>query len=45
MKIVELFSHSGRVSSLAWSGNNLASGSRDRKIHLRDMRLNSRSVV
>lgn len=45
MKVSELFCHSGRVSSLAWCGNKLASGSRDRKIHLRDMRQNPRNIV
>lgn len=45
IKMFEMFCHAGRVSSLAWNGNKLASGSRDRKIHLRDIRQNSRSVV
>lgn len=34
----ELAEHQHRVGSLAWNGNSLASGSRDRSIRLRDVR-------
>ena len=37
-KIQTLEGHQSRVSSLAWSSNLIATGSRDRKIFLRDPR-------
>lgn len=40
-----MFGHNARVSSLSWSGNLLASGSRDRTINIHDTRMNSREIV
>ena len=37
-RLTEYYGHSARVSSVAWSDNLLASGSRDRTIHMRDTR-------
>lgn len=45
VKLLELYGHTGRVSSLAWSNNLLASGSRDRNILLRDTRMDSRNII
>jgi cell division cycle 20-like protein 1 (cofactor of APC complex) len=44
-KVSELTGHSARVSSLSWSGNLLASGSRDRSINVHDLRIGMRDVV
>jgi len=38
MKIRELAGHRARVGSISWSGNLLASGSRDKRILIRDLR-------
>ncbi|KAI8611992.1 WD40-repeat-containing domain protein [Chytriomyces sp. MP71] len=37
-KIRDLTGHESRVGSIAWSGDTLTTGSRDRSIHLRDTR-------
>jgi cell division cycle 20-like protein 1 (cofactor of APC complex) len=44
-KLFEVAGHEERVSSLAWRTNMLATGSRDKTINLRDLRLNQRSIV
>lgn len=44
-KVVDLFGHNARVSSLSWAGNLLASGSRDRNINIHDTRISSREIV
>lgn len=44
-KAIQFYNHNARVSSLAWSGDQLASGSRDRNICLRDVRLNPKNIV
>eukprot|EP00557_Chaetoceros_sp_GSL56_P012404 CAMPEP_0176480692 /NCGR_PEP_ID=MMETSP0200_2-20121128/2411_1 /TAXON_ID=947934 /ORGANISM="Chaetoceros sp., Strain GSL56" /LENGTH=783 /DNA_ID=CAMNT_0017876825 /DNA_START=677 /DNA_END=3028 /DNA_ORIENTATION=- len=38
-KIRTMWGHSARIGALSWSGPTLASGSRDRLIYLRDMRV------
>lgn len=40
-----MFGHNARVSSLSWTGNLLASGSRDRTINIHDTRMSSRDIV
>lgn len=40
-KVRSMSGHTARVGTLAWSGPTLASGSRDRLIYLRDVRVNS----
>lgn len=42
---MDMYGHSARVSSLSWSGNLLASGSRDRTINIHDSRMSSRDIV
>ena len=37
-RVNEYYGHNARVSSVAWNDNMLASGSRDRSIHMRDIR-------
>lgn len=44
-KINEYSGHSARVSSVAWAGNCLASGSRDRGINVRDIRSRNSEFV
>ncbi|XP_017070444.1 fizzy-related protein homolog [Drosophila eugracilis] len=44
-QINRLEGHSGRVTALAWRGNNLASGSRDRSILQRDVRTPPRHIT
>lgn len=43
-KVRTMTGHTSRVGTLAWSGPILASGSRDRNIHLRDVRVNEHVV-
>lgn len=45
VKIYQVRGHEERVSSLAWRGNQMATGSRDRTILMRDVRENQRNVV
>lgn len=45
VKMYEVAGHEERVSSIAWRNNMLASGSRDKTINLRDLRLNQRSII
>lgn len=44
-KVTDMLSHNARVSSLSWSNNLLASGSRDRTIKVHDARMSSRDIV
>lgn len=44
-KIIDMYGHNARVSSLSWAGNLLASGSRDRTINIHDTRMGSRDIV
>lgn len=45
-KIIKEFQgHSARIGSLAWNGNILASGSRDKTIILRDLRTPDRLLT
>ncbi len=44
-KVIDMYGHNARVSSLSWAGNLLASGSRDRTINIHDTRMGSRDIV
>ena len=43
-KIRELSGHRARVGAMSWSGNYLASGSRDKRIIIRDYRSKNDSI-
>lgn len=44
-RVVSLYGHSARVTSIAWSSSILASGSRDKSILYRDIRQDSKKIV
>ena len=44
-RVTEYFGHNARVSSVAWNDSLLATGSRDRTIHMRDIRQKGSNIV